>query len=57
MTDLHLVPCECVWLEVAVQESKIVAICKWCKRKEMFVLTEWETLLYEGKAINKPIRI
>lgn len=54
---LHLVPCACVWLEVEVKDERIIAICKWCKIKGSFTIMEWETLLFEGAAVNKPVRI
>jgi len=54
VTELHSVPCQCVWLEVSYQHDKVIAICKWCRQRGEFPLSEWETMLYEGTAINKP---
>lgn len=53
---LTLVPCNHLWLEVANEGDKRIAVCKWCKKKGKFDVDGWEVLLVLGQAVNKPIR-
>lgn len=56
---LALVECNHFWLEAAVRDGRIVAVCNrnGCAKRAEFSLEQWMYLLERGWATNKPVRI